>query len=93
MCALAMSVHICFASKGLKRKKTVAVGTYGCIQNHIDREYFRKGLAELIKRLTPNTIIVYGCAPEDIFSEWMHQGIHFIFFDCEHLSVRKQVLA
>lgn len=82
-----------FCFEGIEKKKTVAVGTYGCIQNHIDREYFRKGLAELIKPLTPNTIIVYGCAPEDIFSEWMHQGIHFIFFDCEHLSVRKQVLA
>ena len=57
----------------------------------IDREYFKKGLAELVKRLSPKNIVVYGFAPKDIFAECQNSGINIIAFDCEHLQARKQV--
>ena len=76
-----------------KKNKTVAVGTHGCIQSHADREYFKLGLAELVKRLVPQTIIVYGMAPDDIFLKYKQLGIDIINFQCEHLEVRKQVTA
>lgn len=82
-----------FCFDGIEKNKTVAVGTHGCIRGNIDREYFKRGIAELVKRLTPQTIIVYGFAPDDIFAEYKNRGINIIRFDCEHLEIRKRVTA
>ena len=82
-----------FCFEGIEKNKTVAVGTHGCIQNRIDREYFKNGLDELVKRLSPQNIIVYGFAPDDIFAKHKNCGINIIQFDCEHIEARKQVTA
>lgn len=82
-----------FCFDGIERFKTVAVGTHGCIKSRIDREYFKKGLAELVKRLSPKIIIVYGAAPDDIFEEYINAGIEVIAFESEFSKSRKQVTA
>lgn len=82
-----------FCFDGLEKNKTVAVGTHGCIKSRIDREYFKKGLAETVKRLKPQTIIVYGRAPDDIFKEYRDTGLHIIPFESEISKARRQVTA
>ena len=65
-------------------------------QRHIgkaDREYFKKGLAELVKRLSPKTIIVYGSAPDDIFKKYRDMGINILPFESEFSKSRRQVIA
>lgn len=83
--------NFCFA--GIEKFKTIAVGTHGCIKNKIDKDYFEKGLAELVKRLSPKTIIVYGAAPDDIFKVYKDAGIEIISFESEFSKSRKQVVA
>ena len=59
-----------FCFDGIEKLKTVAVGTHGCIKNSTDKEYFKKGLSELVKRLSPKAIIVYGATLDDIFKAY-----------------------
>ena len=82
-----------FCFDGIERNKTVAVGTHGCIKHTTDKMYFKKGLEELIKRLSPQNIIVYGAAPEEIFWEYKNSGINIIQFESEFAKSRKQVTA
>ena len=77
----------------IEKYKTIAVGTHGCIKNKIDKDYFKKGLAELVKRLSPKTIIVYGATPDDIFKTYKDAGIEIISFESEFSKSRKQVTA
>lgn len=82
-----------FCFNGIEKGKTVAVGTHGCIKKKDDKEYFEAGLSELVKRLSPKTIIVYGAAPDDIFKQYKDMGIHIIAFESEFSKTRKQVTA
>ncbi len=82
-----------FCFDGIEKNKTVAVGTHGCIKNKVDKAYFKQGLAELAKRLSPKTIIVYGSAPDSIFKEYKDKGIEIVVFESEFSKSRKQVTA
>ena len=83
--------EFCFDS--VEKNKTIAVGTYGCIKRKADREYFKKGLCELTKRLSPKNIVVYGAAPDDIFGKYKKDGINIIAFESEFSKFRKPVMA
>ncbi len=82
-----------FCFNGIEKNKTVSVGTHGCIKSRIDRECFKKGLSELVKRLKPETIIVYGRAPDDIFKKYQDMGIEIIPFESEISKSNRQVTA
>lgn len=82
-----------FCFEGIERNKTVAVGSHGCIKNKTDREYFKLGLSELVKRLEPKNLIVYGVAPDSIFKKYRDMGINIIPFESEISKARKQVRA
>lgn len=82
-----------FCFDGIEKFRTIAVGTHGCIKSRVDKDYFKKGLAELVKRLSPKTIIVYGAAPDDIFKVYKDAGIEIISFESEFSKSRKQVVA
>lgn len=83
--------EFCFC--GIEKYSTVAVGTHGCIKKNIDKKYFKNGLEELVKRLSPKNIIVYGTAPNDIFKPYKDMGINIIVFESEFSKSRKQVVA
>ncbi|MDR1101778.1 MAG: DUF4417 domain-containing protein [Clostridiales bacterium] len=70
------SYEFCFV--GIEKGGTVAINTIGCITNRVDRIDFKNGLAEMIRQLTPETIIVYGTMPLDIFEKHIGKGIKFI---------------
>ena len=82
-----------FCFDGIEKFKTVAISTHGCIKKREDREYFKKGLAEMVKRLSPRKIIVYGSVPESIFKPYTDLGIVIIPFESEFSKSRRQVIA
>ena len=59
----------------------------------MDKDDFKKGLAELVKRLSPKIIIVYGRAPDNIFKAYKDAGIEIISFESDFSKSRKQVIA
>ncbi|MDP4119239.1 MAG: DUF4417 domain-containing protein [Bacillota bacterium] len=79
-----------FCFDGIEKNKTVAVGTHGCLKLKEDKAYFETGLAELVKRLSPKNIIVYGAAPNSIFKSYKGAGINIIRFESEFSKFRKQ---
>ena len=82
-----------FCFDGVEENKTVAVGTHGCIKRKEDKIFFKIGLARMVQRLSPKTIIVYGVAPDTIFKPYKDMGINIIAFESEFSKARKQVTA
>ena len=82
-----------FCFDGIEENKTVAVGTHGCIKRKEDKIFFKIGLARMVQRLSPETIIVYGSAPDSIFKTYKDMGINIIVFESEFSKSRKQVTA
>ena len=80
-----------FAFEGLGPGGSVAVSTNGCIQGRLDRYYFQKGLAEMVARLKPQTIINYSQTPDDIFGKYKDQGLNIITIPNYALTIRTAV--
>jgi len=78
-----------FAFEGLAQGGTYAVSTNGCIQNKLDRYYFKKGLAKMVEVLKPSTIINYAADAKDIFNPYIEQGIEVITLNYWRDALRK----
>jgi hypothetical protein len=75
------SYDICFS--GIEKNRVVAVGSHGQMQKNVNKELFIKGLPEMVSRLTPHTIIVYGTAPKIIWDEYRDKDINIIHIKSE----------
>lgn len=58
------SFEYCF--DGMPKNSCICVSTVGCIQSPRVRVLFNEGLSELIKRLEPSQLILYGVIDDDI---------------------------
>lgn len=63
-----------FAFLGIPKHSVVCISTHGAIKRDTSngnflRRCFRDGLLEMLKRLEPSCIIVYGYMPNDIFGD------------------------
>ena len=67
-----------FAFEGLPEGGTYAVCTHGCIQDKLDRYFFKNGLAAMVDALKPDTIVNYSYYSKDIFGEYENKGIEII---------------
>ncbi len=72
-----------FCCAGIEPGGTIAVGSHGCIKGREDRWYFKQGLSTMMETLRPQRLIVYGSAPDDIFSAYRESGIPILQFDSE----------
>ena len=82
-----------FCCDGISKGGTIAVGSHGCVKVKVERMYFKKGLSEIIKRLEPKRIIVYGKAPDYIFGDYIKSGIEIFQYDSDCPNFRKAVSA
>lgn len=66
---------------GIPRKGIVSIGTVASgIQKTENRRVFVVGLFEMVKRLSPHTILVYGSSNYDCFKELSERGIRIVSF-------------
>lgn len=66
---------------GLPKNSVYAIGTVGgSPRKLVDRKRFEDGLEELVKRLSPHTIIVYGSANYPCFDKLIAQGIKVVSY-------------
>lgn len=75
------SFDYCFL--GVEKHSIVSVGTLGCIQGKENKYYFELGLNEMLNRLQPRVVIVYGRFPEEVFDKFKNRA-RFIHFDSEY---------
>lgn len=69
---------------GIQEHDTIAIGSHGCLKIVRERQFFVEGLAYVIEKLKPERIIVYGKAPDDIFSCYRESGISILQFDSDY---------
>ena len=67
------SYEYCF--EGLPKNSIVAIGTIGNIKEKRNWNLFQEGLDELIKKISPKIILVYGKAPDKFFKKYKDSGI------------------
>jgi hypothetical protein len=67
-----------FCFEGVEKRGTVAVSSNGSLRDKTEREYFKRGLDEMVKRLEPDVIVNYCSAPEDIFGQYEKAGIKIV---------------
>lgn len=79
------------ACMGVEKNKTIAVGTLGCLKDTEECQWFTSGLDYVIEYLRPDNIIVYGSAPDKVFSVAKMQGINIIPFESETKKYFKEV--
>lgn len=63
------SFDYCFL--GIPANSIVSISTHGCIRSATEKEYFRKGLYEMLSVLTPSDVVVHGFMPEAVFGEYI----------------------
>jgi hypothetical protein len=73
---LANSYEFCF--DGIAESGTVAISTIGAITNRVSRMDYKNGLAEMLNRLQPKTVVLYGTMPKDIFEKHIGRKTKFI---------------
>lgn len=83
--------NLCCA--GVPKYATIAVGSHGCIKLLQERKYFRQGLSHVVERLSPKTIIVYGAAPDAIFSKYKDSGITVLQFDSDYMVAHRKAVS
>ena len=82
-----------FCCAGIEPGGTIAVGSHGCIKGREDRRYFKQGLSAVMETLRPQRLIVYGSAPDDIFSAYRDSGISILQFDSEFAACHRKAVS
>lgn len=78
---------------GINKQEVIAVGSHGCIRLLSERKYFISGLKYVIDTLEPQTIVVYGATPDEVFAPYIQMGIEILQFDSDFMQSRKAVSA
>ncbi len=79
-----------FAFDGLQLGGTVAVGTHGAVRSTETRLIFTEGVPELLRRVQPKTIIVYGSFKESMFEVALENDIDIVQFDSQTALAMKE---
>ena len=82
-----------FCCNGIVKNGTIAVGTHGCIKSSLERCFFEEGLKYIVEKILPETIVVYGSAPEKIFGVYQKNGINVIQFDSMFMEAHQKVVS
>ncbi len=51
---------------GISKHSVISIGTYGCLKEKTYRKIFEKGIDHIVKRLDPETLVLYGATPQNI---------------------------
>lgn len=79
-----------FAFDGIEPGGTIAVGTLGCMKDPELRRIFSDGIPELLRRISPEAIVVYGTIRDDVFDLAYESGVEILPFDSRTALVWKE---
>lgn len=72
-----------FAFKGLYENQIVAVGTLGCSKSNEDKILLVNGFMEMIKRIKPKKVIIYGSICKELKYVLDYYSVNYIHFPSE----------
>lgn len=77
-----------FAFLGLPKHSILCIGTYGACKTNEEKYHLRHGLIEMLDRLSPETVLVYGAMPDSVF-HGLYNKTQFIQYP-DWMSSRKR---
>lgn len=75
------SYKYCFG--GLRKNSIIAVSTLGCLRSKKDRKMFLQDTEELLVRINPRLIILYGNKNQDVLDLFEKYNQNYLFFPSE----------
>ena len=72
-----------YSFAGIRKNSIVAVSTLGCLKSNKDKELFLPGFEELIKRVEPKCIILYGSFTPEVKAILNQYNQEFVFFPAQ----------
>ena len=75
------SYKYCFG--GLRKNTIIAVSTVGCLRSNAEKSLFLKDTEELIKRINPRLIILYGNKNKEVIRLFEKYQQNYLFFPSE----------
>jgi hypothetical protein len=82
-----------FCFDGLPQNSVLAVGTYGSVKHVCDRNCFMDGFFEMVDRLNPKAVVVYGSTSDKIFLPLFSWKIRIIPFESELSQIHRKAVA
>lgn len=80
-----------YAFSGIEKHSTLSVGSHGLIQDRDDRHDFMNGFKEMIRRLEPDCLVIYGPVTSDMKNVCDSYGVKILPFECEIKSAHSGV--
>lgn len=74
---------------GIEKHSTLSVGSHGLIKNILQRHTFMTGFVEMIKRVEPANLVIYGPYTEEMKTICDQYSVNVIHFDSEQTESRK----
>ena len=65
---------------GVPKHSIVSIGTYGAMKDPKVRQFFREGLVAMLDYLKPQTVLVYGPMPKNVFGDLLDRT-KFVQYD------------
>lgn len=78
---------------GVPMSANIAIGSHGCVKLLQERNRFEQGLAYVVDKLKPKTIVIYGTAPDAIFEKYKEVGIEILQFDSDYMVTHKKAVS
>lgn len=80
-----------YAFDGIAEGSAVAVGTLGCSKEEYDKYLFINGFEELITRVKPSLIIIYGSLTKEIENILITYKQNYVFFPSQTHKVMERI--
>ena len=74
---------------GIEKHSTLAVGSHGLIKNVLQRHTFMTGFIEMVKRLEPANLIIYGSYTDEMKDICTKYNVNVINFISEQSEARQ----
>ena len=75
---------------GIEKHSVISVGSHGLIKHPENRNIFMNGFKEMIRRVEPATLVIYGPLINEMNELCDKAKIQIIHFDCEQVEARKE---
>ena len=66
------------------------IGSHGCSKRNGDKQLFERGLEEMIKRINPTVICIYGTVSPTVNEIISKHNIKLVIFESEFSVVHKE---
>ena len=77
------------AFSGIEKKSTLSVGSHGLVKSTIQRHIFMTGFVEMIKRLEPINLIIYGPITPEMINICKEYNVNIIHFEFERRELKR----